>query len=136
MLTKNLLFWLLMNEEPEIDWKAITQDPLVVPSSVLLPQLLRTYQESQRHLAVVVDEYGSFEGIVTLEDVLEEIVGDIRDESDLPAKDILRRSDETLVVRERWICASSPPGSEFPGSRTWEYPPSAVSSPRCWSVYR
>jgi CBS domain containing-hemolysin-like protein len=99
VLTKNLLFWLLMNDAPEIDWKAITQEPLVVPSTLLLPQLLRTYQESQRHLAVVVDEYGSFEGIVTLEDVLEEIVGDIRDESDLPVKDILRRPDETLVVR-------------------------------------
>lgn len=99
VLTKNLLFWLLTNEEPEIDWKMITQEPLVVPSSLELPQLLRTYQESQRHLALVVDEYGSFEGIVTLEDVLEEIVGDIRDESDMPATEILRRSDETLVVR-------------------------------------
>jgi CBS domain containing-hemolysin-like protein len=99
VLTKNLLFWLLMNEEPEIDWKMITQEPLVVPSSLVLPQLLRTYQESQRHLAVVVDEYGSFEGIVTLEDVLEEIVGEIHDESDIPVKEILHRSDETLVVR-------------------------------------
>jgi CBS domain containing-hemolysin-like protein len=99
VLTKNLLFWLLTNEEPEIDWKMITQEPLVVPSSMELPQLLRTYQESQRHLALVVDEYGSFEGIVTLEDVLEEIVGDIRYESDMPATEILRRSDETLVVR-------------------------------------
>ncbi len=99
VLTKNLLFWLLEHEDPKVDWQAITQEALVVPDSMLLPQLLRTYQESQRHLAVVVDEYGTVEGIVTLEDLLEEIVGDIRDESDLRVDEILHRSDQTLVVR-------------------------------------
>ncbi|MDH3841260.1 MAG: hemolysin family protein [Chromatiales bacterium] len=99
VLTKNLLFWLLEHDAEEVDWEAIHQEPLIVPASVLLPQLMRTFQESQRHLAVVVDEYGDVVGIATLEDVLEEVVGDIRDESDLPENAFHARADETLVVR-------------------------------------
>lgn len=110
VLVKDLLNWLLQNDAPEIDWNALRQDSLVVPNSVPLPQLLRTFQETQRHLAVVVDEYGSVEGIVTLEDVLEEIVGDIRDESDLPFDDILEKPGGNLVVRGnvdmRKLCAT------------------------------
>ena len=99
VLVKDLLYWLLQNDAPEIDWNALRQDTLVVPNSVALPQLLRTFQDTQRHLAVVVDEYGSVEGIVTLEDVLEEIVGDIRDESDLPVDEILEKPGGELIVR-------------------------------------
>jgi CBS domain containing-hemolysin-like protein len=109
IFVKDLLYWLLRNDEPEINWDALLQDALVVPDSVPLPQLLRTYQDTQRHLAIVVDEYGSVEGIVTLEDVLEEIVGDIRDESDLPVEDFMQRPDGTLMVRGnvdmRKLCA-------------------------------
>lgn len=99
VLAKELLDWLLVNESNDIDWKAVTHEVLIVPDTVSLPKLLRTYQESRRHLAVVVDEYGTVEGIATLEDVLEEVVGDIRDESDTPADDIRQRSDGTLIVR-------------------------------------
>ncbi|MDX1499617.1 MAG: hemolysin family protein [Woeseiaceae bacterium] len=109
VLAKELLHWLLTHEGDDIDWDAVRGDVLVVPESVHLPQLLRTYQESHRHLAVVVDEYGSVEGIATLEDVLEEIVGDIRDESDLPADDIRVEPDGSLLVRGsvdlRRLCA-------------------------------
>ena len=99
ILAKDLLYWLLQNDASEIDWDALRQDTLVVPNSVALPQLLKTFQETQRHLAVVVDEYGSVEGIVTLEDVLEEIVGEIRDESDSPIEEFRDRTDGTLIVR-------------------------------------
>ena len=109
ILVKDLLHWLLQNDTPEIDWDALLQEALVVPDSVPLPQLLRTYQDMQRHLAIVVDEYGSVEGLATLEDVLEEIVGDIRDESDLPVEDFMQRPDGTLMVRGnvdmRKLCA-------------------------------
>jgi CBS domain containing-hemolysin-like protein len=85
------------------------QESLVVPDTVPLPQLLKTFRETQRHLAIVVDEYGSVEGIVTLEDVLEEVVGDIRDESDLPVEEFLEQEDGTLIVRGnvdmRKLCA-------------------------------
>jgi CBS domain containing-hemolysin-like protein len=109
ILAKDLLYWLLHNDNPEIDWDAVMQESLVVPDTVPLPQLLKTFRETQRHLAIVVDEYGSVEGIVTLEDVLEEVVGDIRDESDLPVEEFLEQEDGTLIVRGnvdmRKLCA-------------------------------
>ena len=101
VFAKELLYWMLQNEDAEIDWEALSKDVLVVPDSSPLPQLLHTFQVSHRHLAIVVDEYGSVEGIATLEDVLEEIVGDIRDETDLPANEFYERSDGTLLVRSR-----------------------------------
>ncbi|MGI9234942.1 MAG: hemolysin family protein [Woeseiaceae bacterium] len=99
ILAKDLLYWLLQYDDKQIDWEAIRRDALVVPESVPLLQLLHTYQDSQRQLAIVVNEYGSVEGIATLEDVLEEIVGDIRDESDLPADDFREQTDGSLLVR-------------------------------------
>ena len=99
VLAKELLYWLLQNEGREIDWEVLRKEPLVVPDSATLPQLLRHFQESQRHLAIVVDEYGSVEGIVALEDVLEEIVGDIRDETDVVVEDFEEDGAGVLVVR-------------------------------------
>ena len=98
VLAKDLLIWMQENDDRKIDWDAVRKEPLVVPDSAAVPQLLHTYQEAHRHLAVVVDEYGSVGGIVTMEDVIEEIVGDIRDESDLPADDMRVRDDGTLLV--------------------------------------
>jgi CBS domain containing-hemolysin-like protein len=85
---------------------------------------MHTYRESHRHLAVVVDEYGSVEGIATHEDVLEEIVGDIRDESDVPVEDFRERADGALLVRAtvdlRRLCSRLgiewQPGEESNGS--------------------
>ncbi len=101
VLAKDLLYWLLQHDDEQVDWEAIRYDALVVPDSAHLSQLLHTYQDSQRHLAIVVDEYGTVEGVATMEDVLEEIVGDIRDESDLPADDFREQSDGALLVRGR-----------------------------------
>lgn len=99
VFAKELLYWLLHNDEERIDWDSLRHEILVVPRSSALPQLLRTYQDSHRHLAIVVDEYGSVEGIATLEDVLEEIVGDIRDESDDPVDEFSEQPDGVLVVK-------------------------------------
>ena len=101
VLAKDLLYWLLQNDDEEVDWDALLQDPLVVPPTVPLLQLLRTYKETRRHLAIIVDEYGTVDGLATLEDVLEEIVGDIFDESDLPMHDIYEQADGALIVRAR-----------------------------------
>ncbi len=98
IFAKELFYWLLTNDGDEIDWEAIRYEPLIIPESVSLPQLMKTFQETHRHLAVIVDEYGSVEGIATLEDVLEEIVGDIRDESDAPANDIGKGPDGEVIV--------------------------------------
>lgn len=98
IFVKELLYWLLLHADDAVDWEALRQDALIVPESLPLPRLLRTYQDSQRHLAIVVDEYGSVRGIATLEDVLEEIVGEIHDESDRPADDVVVREDGTVQV--------------------------------------
>jgi CBS domain containing-hemolysin-like protein len=66
----------------DIDLRKIKREVLFVPEQLPVPRLLRQFQTRQIHLAVVVDEYGSTLGIVTLEDVLEEIVGEIEDEFD------------------------------------------------------
>lgn len=72
-----------------------------VTEATSLDELLRLFQETRHHLAIVVDEYGGTEGIVTLEDVLEEIVGEIQDESDRFTAFIVRRHDGSLRCRGR-----------------------------------
>ncbi len=99
VLAKRLYSWLLRNDGDGIDWDAVVQETLVVPESLPLPRLLTLYQASRRHLAVVVDEYGAVEGIATLEDLIEEIVGEIHDEYDTATRDFYRRPDGALVVR-------------------------------------
>ena len=64
------------------DWKNVIREPLFVPESKKIDDLLKEIKEQKIHLVVVVDEYGGTSGIVTLEDILEEIVGDISDEFD------------------------------------------------------
>jgi len=61
-----------------------------------LDALLRTFKEAKRHMAIVVDEYGDVQGIVTLEDVLEELVGDIVDESDQPVEEVWLQQDGSV----------------------------------------
>lgn len=99
VLVKELLYWLLLHDDDEIDWASLHREALIVPESLPLPRLLRSFQDSQRHMAIVIDEYGDVKGIATLEDVLEEIVGDIHDESDRPVKDIVERNDGSLFVK-------------------------------------
>ncbi|MDQ3101191.1 MAG: gliding motility-associated protein GldE [Bacteroidota bacterium] len=69
-------------DKEEFDWHSLLREPYFVPESKKLDDLLKEFQEEKVHLAVVVDEYGGTSGIITLEDVIEEIVGDITDEYD------------------------------------------------------
>ena len=101
VLAKDLLYWLLQHDDERIDWKGLVKQSLIVPPSAPLLQLLRTFKDSRRHLAIIIDEYGTVEGIATLEDVMEEIVGDIYDESDLPMRQIHEMADGSFVVRAR-----------------------------------
>jgi putative hemolysin len=101
VLAKELLHWLLQNDSDVIDWEALTKESLIVPPSVPLRQLMRTFQDSRRHMAIIIDEYGTVEGIATLEDVIEEIVGEIFDESDLPTHELHELADGSLIVRAR-----------------------------------
>ena len=66
----------------DFDWKKLIREPFFVPENKKLDDLLKDFQSMKSHLAIVVDEYGGTSGIVSLEDVIEEIVGDISDEFD------------------------------------------------------
>jgi putative hemolysin len=68
--------------QDELDWTAVLRPPMYIPESKKIDDLLREFQEKKIHMAIVVDEYGGTSGLVTLEDVLEEIVGEIADEFD------------------------------------------------------
>jgi len=69
-------------KEEEFDWLSIIRKPFFVPENKKIDDLLKEFQSSKIHLAIVVDEYGGSSGIVSLEDILEEIVGEISDEFD------------------------------------------------------
>ena len=69
-------------DQTSINWKSIARKALFIPATKKLDDLLRDFQQEKTHLAIVVDEYGGTEGLVTLDDILEEIVGDIGDEYD------------------------------------------------------
>ena len=84
----------------DIDWRKIRRNVLFVPETTFVPHLLKQFQESRIHMAVVVDEYGATQGVVTLEDVVEEMVGDIQDEFDVvPAAPFLAEGDVYQIGR-------------------------------------
>ena len=68
--------------QEKLDWMTVIRSPLYIPEGKKIDDLLREFQEKKIHIAIVVDEYGGTSGLVTLEDVLEEIVGEIADEFD------------------------------------------------------
>jgi putative hemolysin len=78
--------------------EAITRPAYVVPETKDLAALLADFRREKQHMAIVIDEYGAMEGIVTLEDVLEEIVGEIEDEFDLPDTSIERVDEQHIRV--------------------------------------
>ncbi|MDX1652163.1 MAG: gliding motility-associated protein GldE [Brumimicrobium sp.] len=80
MFVKDLLAHL--DEKPDFQWTKLVRPPFFVPENKKIDDLLKEFQELKMHMAVVVDEYGGASGVVTLEDVLEEIVGEITDEFD------------------------------------------------------
>ncbi len=85
------------NERPEEaspDWTRLARPAIFVPLGKMLDDLLTDFQARRTHIAIVVDEYGGTAGLVTLEDVLEEIVGEIRDENDEEEDALIERLDE------------------------------------------
>jgi putative hemolysin len=69
-------------ENDDFKWQTLLRSPFFVPESKKIDDLLREFQQNKIHLAIVVDEYGGTSGIVTLEDIIEEVIGDINDEFD------------------------------------------------------
>jgi putative hemolysin len=82
----------------DLELRSLARQPLVVPGSLSLTRLLRDFQNRRIHLALVVDEYGGIDGLVTLEDVLEELVGEIEDETDVTEISMIRVSRNEIIA--------------------------------------
>jgi Mg2+/Co2+ transporter CorB len=97
---KQLLFALqdVRGDMNGVDLQPLMQKPWFIPESTTLLDQLQAFRARREHFAVVVDEYGTFMGIVTLEDILEEIVGDIEDEQDLLVPGVRRMPDGSYLV--------------------------------------
>ncbi len=83
LIAKDLLRYLTPESQREFNLRELLRPSLFIPESKRLDALLKLFQESRNHMAVVVDEYGGLAGIVTIEDVMEQIVGEIDDEHDI-----------------------------------------------------
>jgi len=89
ILAKDLLGHLANNQKKEFSFKEYLRPTVLVPESKTLGALLRDFQQKHSHMAVVMDEYGEIAGLVTIEDVLEQIVGEIEDEHDFEEDNII-----------------------------------------------
>jgi gliding motility-associated protein GldE len=89
--------------DDNFDWHTLLREPYFVPESRMIDDLLEDFRRRHQHLAIVVDEFGGTQGIVTMEDVLEEIVGDINDEYDDDDKTYKRLPDNTYVFEGRTL---------------------------------
>lgn len=99
LYVKDLLKYLTDREEINIE--SILRKPYFIPESKRLDTLLREFKRRHVHIAVSVDEYGGVSGIVCLEDIIEEIVGDIQDEFDNEVEDILQIDDHSFLCDGR-----------------------------------
>jgi CBS domain containing-hemolysin-like protein len=101
LYAKDLLAWALRGEEPEKGWISLVRPASFIPATKTIDRQLREFRKSGTHIAIVVDEFGGTAGLVTIEDVLEEIVGEIRDERDIEEPDIEREGNDRFWVRGR-----------------------------------
>jgi magnesium and cobalt transporter len=99
LLAKDLLPQILSENNIDFKIEDLLRPTMVVPESKRLNVLLREFRENRNHMAIVIDEYGGVAGLVTIEDVLEEIVGEIEDETDVEADRFIRRisSDDFFI---------------------------------------
>ncbi|MCH2337751.1 MAG: CBS domain-containing protein [Pseudomonadales bacterium] len=91
---KDILPWTLEDDWDEFDIKDVIRPAPVVPESKRLNDLLQEFRSTRNHMAIVIDEYGHVSGMVTIEDVLEQIVGDIEDEHDIDDDSFIKELDE------------------------------------------
>ena len=96
LLAKDLLPLLSVNEEVNLD--SIMRDAKVVPETKRADSLLEEFKKDKSHLAVVIDEYGEICGLVTIEDILEELVGEIEDEHDIDDLDLIQVSEKEFIA--------------------------------------
>jgi magnesium and cobalt transporter len=138
LLAKDLL---KLQRAPELNIRALLRPASFIPESKGLNDLLREFRGNRNHLAVVIDEFGRVAGLVTIEDVLEQIVGEIEDEFDIAEDegDIFGLADRTYRVSgdtspER--VAEAFGVTSFPPTRSRRSTPSAASSRTRWGMSR
>lgn len=100
LYAKDLLATVVAGGEPE-DWPSLVRPASFIPASKTIDQQLRDFKQQRTHIALVADEYGGTAGLVTIEDVLEEIVGDIRDEYDVEEPDVHQEGVDRFWVAGR-----------------------------------
>jgi magnesium and cobalt transporter len=98
LLAKDLLRYTSGGQTSEFDIRELMRPTVFVPESKRLDVLLREFRASRNHMAIVVDEYGGVAGLVTLEDVLEQIIGDIDDEYDIEQDQPIKRESERQFI--------------------------------------
>ena len=108
LLAKDLLYYYASNKRENFQIKDLMRPPIFVPESKRLNILLREFRSSRNHMAIVVDEYSCVSGLVTIEDVIEEIVGDIEDEHDIDEEEFI-----TPYGRNRYTVSAMTPIDEF-----------------------
>jgi putative hemolysin len=96
LLAKDLLAMVVRGEK--VDLRSLLREPLFVPDTKRIDALLAELRTKSVHMAIVIDEFGGTMGLVTMEDLIEEIVGDIYDEHDLPEKNFVPTSDGALLI--------------------------------------
>ncbi len=101
LYAKDLLGAVVAEEEPEGGWLRLVRGAVFIPTTKTIDAQLRDFKSSRTHIAIVSDEYGGTAGLVTIEDVLEEIVGEIRDEYDVEGPDIEREGATRFWVAGR-----------------------------------
>ncbi|RZF53021.1 CBS domain-containing protein [Acinetobacter halotolerans] len=113
LLAKDLLPF-LTDRNVKVDIRALMRQPVFVPESARTDQVLRMLKNTQTHIAIVIDEYGSTSGLVTLEDILEEIVGEIEDEHDIADEEALYIvPDNDPTTANTWIVQALTPIEHF-----------------------
>lgn len=88
---------LLTDDDQTFDFTPFLREPLFVPSTVSVDQLLEQMQKTRTQFAVVIDEYGGIAGVATMEDIVEELVGDVQDEFDHETKSIIEQGNTTIL---------------------------------------
>lgn len=101
LYSRDLLPYIGKTASADFAWQNLLREAYFVPESRQIDDLLEDFRKLKLHMAIVVDEYGGTQGVVTLEDVLEEIVGDIDDEYDEPDTTFKRLRDDTYIFEGR-----------------------------------
>ncbi len=111
LLIKDLLAASTQGTLDQFDLKKHLRPPMFVPESRRLDALLRDFRQKRSHMAVVINEYGGIAGLITIEDVLEQIVGEIEDEHDIDENEINIRE----IGKNQWVVRAQVPIDEFNG---------------------